>query len=690
MPAAPSPAMQDALVSVIVPVFNRQELTERCLVTLAASTAVAHEILVVDNASTDGTAEYLAALQRGLEALADPAVARPGGRPSPWVRSVPVAFRVIRNPVNRGFVEACNEAAAQATGRYLCFLNNDTEPQPRWLEEMVSVIERDPAVGAVGAKLVFPNGAIQEAGGIIFSDGGAIHFCRGLGRSEPAACYRREVDYCSGAALLVPRALFAEVGGFDMRYAPAYYEDTDLCFAIRQKGYKVMYQPHAEVVHHEGGTAGRDPAQGYKAYQVTNSGKFRAKWRSVLESRHAPRGPRLTPGEVHRVPGKRILWVDPHLPMHDRAAGSRRLWEILSLLVEAGHHVTFVPTHMVVDGGSRRYLRELQALGVETYAMDPAGGWPPPGTSLQPMQVAAGVMQSGAFDLAVGSFHYAALPLIQAARKVAPGLPVIADSVDVHFVRERREAELAGDDALRRQAEETRRAELEAYRSADAVIVVSDEDGAHLRDHLPGKRILTIPNVYDPVDAVPGFGERKDLLFVGFFQHKPNLDAVRWLHAEILPRLREAVPGARIHVVGSNPPREVSAMACADFIVHGFVRDLAPMLREARVSIAPLRYGAGMKGKVVEALAWGLPCVTTPIGAEGMDLVDGEEVLIARDAASFAAQVARVHGDESLWNTLSRRGREVVRSRYSRQAVRAALDTLVTQFARPAPPAGGA
>lgn len=677
-------------VSIIIPVFNQFAMTERCLAALASSTGVRHELIVVDNASSDWTPEYLAALQRGFPALSDPGLARPAERPNPWLRGLPAAFRVLGNAENRGFVDACNQAAAEASGRYLCFLNNDTEPQPRWLEEMVRVLESDPAAGAVGAKLLYPNGKIQEAGAIIRRDGTAMRYCDGMERFDPAANFRREADYCSGAALLVRRELFLEAGGFDARYAPAYYEDTDLCFTIRRMGYKVVYQPHAEVMHHEGATAGRDPTKGYRAYLATNKAKFRDKWKELLEARHAQPGSRLSMREAHRVPGRRILWVDPHLPMHDRAAGSRRLWELLSMLVEAGHHVTFVPSHMQVDPGSRGYVRRLQALGVETFAVDTAGGWPPAGAKLQPMEIAARVMQLGEFDLCVCSFHYVALPLIQVARKFAPGLAVIADSVDVHFVRERREAELAGDPARRQAAEQTRRAELEAYRLADAVVVVSDEDGNHLREHLPGQRILTIPNVYDPVDDVPGFGERKDLLFVGFFRHPPNLDAVKWLHAAILPLLREAIPGVKVHVVGSDPPPEVSAMACADFIVHGFVRDLAPMLREARVSIAPLRYGAGMKGKVVEALAWGLPCVTTPMGAEGMDLVDGEDVLIARDAASFAAQVARAYGDEGLWNTLSRQGREVVRSRYSRQAVRAALDTLVTQFARPAQPAGGA
>ncbi len=688
MVAQPPPVVD---VSIVIPVFNQFSLTERCLEALAASTAVPHELVVVDNASTDETPAWLEALRQSLPALSDPAQARPAGRPSPWLRNAPRALKVITNPDNRGFVEACNQGAAEASGRYLCFLNNDTEPRPGWLEALLAVIEGDATVGAVGAKLLFPNGTIQDAGGVIFRDGSALQYCRGALRAEPAANYRREADYLCGAALLVPRALFHEIGGFDLRYAPAYYEDTDLCFSIRQKGYQVVYQPHAEVVHQEGATAGRDFTKGFKAFQPVNQVKFAAKWRDVLEARHGVRGQRLPPREAHRVPGKRILWIDPHLPMHDRASGSRRLWELLSLLVEAGHHVTFVPTHMLVDEGSRRYLRDLQALGVETYALDPAGGWPPPGQNPHPMQIAAGAVQNLAFDLAIASFHYAALPLIQAARKVAPGLPVLADSVDVHFVRERREAELANDDDLRRKAEETRRAELEAYRQADAVIVVSEEDGRHLREHLPGKRILTLTNVQDPVEGVPGFGERKDLLFVGFFQHPPNLDAVRWLHAEILPRLREAIPGVKVHVVGSGPPPEVTAMAGDDFLVHGFVRDLAPMLRGARVSIAPLRYGAGVKGKVVEALAWGLPCVTTAIGAEGMDLVDGEEVLVASDARSFAAQVARLYRDEGLWTTLSQRGQAVVRARYSRQAVRGALDAMVVEFAgRSLPRAVGA
>lgn len=679
--------MTTALVSIIVPVFNQFAMTARCLAALAGSTAVPYQLLVVDNASTDATAGYLAALERGHAALRDPALARPAGHASPWLRGVPVALRVLRNAENRGFVDACNQAAAEAAGRYLCFLNNDTEPQPGWLDAMVAVAEGDPAVGAVGAKLLWPDGRIQEAGGVIFRDAAPMRYGEGWHRFDPAGNYRREVDYCCGAALLVPRSLFAAAGGFDRRYAPAYFEDTDLCFTLRQMGYKVVYQPHAEVVHHEAATAGRDPSQGHRAFLVSNRETFRAKWRDVLEARHWPKE-RYAPLRVaNRAPGSRILWVDRLLPMRDRASGSRRLWELLALLVRQGHHVTFVPAQMLVGPDTRRYVHELQSLGVETFAVDPASGWPP-GGPVQPMHLAAKLVERGGYDLAVFSTHHVAGPLTEVARKAHPSLPVLADSVDVHFVREEREAALAGDPELFRTARQTRQSELAAYAAADAVIAVTAEDARPIREALPGKRIFVIPNVHDPVGDVPGFAQRKDLLFVGNFQHPPNGDAVRWLHAEILPLLRQRLPGVKVHVVGNRCPPEVDALAAEDFVVHGYVQDLGVMLRAARVSIAPLRYGAGMKGKVGEALAWGLPCVTTSIGAEGMDLVNGEHLLVADDAVGFAGAVARLYGDRALWDSIARQGRDAVATRYGRQAVGPMLQAMVAQFA--SPPVAGA
>ncbi|CAN5223216.1 hypothetical protein BH11PLA2_BH11PLA2_17600 [soil metagenome] len=200
-------------------------------------------------------------------------------------------LKVLHNAVNAGFVDSCNRGAAAATGEYLLFLNNDTVPLPGWLPPLLRTFELFADCGVAGGKLLFPDGRLQEAGGIIFADASAAHF----GRNEPNASlplfsYVRPVDYCSGALMLTPRQLFQDLGGFDPDFRPGYYEDTDYCFRVRQSGRNVYYQPEAVVVHLEGGTAGTDPGQGMKQYQALNLRRFQAKHAAALaELRPRPR-----------------------------------------------------------------------------------------------------------------------------------------------------------------------------------------------------------------------------------------------------------------------------------------------------------------------------------------------------------------------------------------------------------------
>ena len=209
-------------VSILICVHGKLELTRRCLDAIAATApAGRYEVVVVDNASPDGSGD-------ALEALA---------------ADYPAPLKVVRSAENLGFVGGNNLAAEHATGTHLVLLNNDTEPQPGWLEALLAIAERDPATGAVGAKLVYPDGRLQEAGGIVFADASGWNYGRGGDPDDPRYTFVREVDYCSAACLLVPRAVWDAVGGFDERYAPAYYEDTDLCFAVRERGLKVVYQP---------------------------------------------------------------------------------------------------------------------------------------------------------------------------------------------------------------------------------------------------------------------------------------------------------------------------------------------------------------------------------------------------------------------------------------------------------------
>ena len=265
-------------VSIIIPVFNQLEYTKNCIDSLLSNREYfKKEIVVIDNGSTDGTIEYLTLLGKKITA--------------------------IFNHQNLGFVDACNQGSQMAKGKYLVFLNNDTLPLKGWISPLVEVAENDSTVGAVGAKLIYPNGKLQEAGGIVLSNGRTINFGRNDDPTKPIYNQVCEVDYCSGACLLVRKDLFSEIGGFDRRYAPAYYEETDLCFELRKLNFKVVYQPKSEVIHYGSVTAGNDDDKGFRKYLNINRQKFTEKWQIVLKKHERP----LTIGEKLYIADRRLI-----------------------------------------------------------------------------------------------------------------------------------------------------------------------------------------------------------------------------------------------------------------------------------------------------------------------------------------------------------------------------------------------
>jgi GT2 family glycosyltransferase len=204
------------------------------------------------------------------------------------VRSLRVeGVSVIRNEQNLGFLRSCNKAMASARGDYLLLLNNDTLVHPGAVEALLSTFEDHASAGAVCAQLRFEDGSLQEAGGIVWRDGSAWNWGRGEKPGDPRFNYPREVDYGSAAALMVERALWEQIGGFDEAFAPAYYEDTDFCFAVRAAGRQVIYQPKAVVTHLEGISHGTDTSAGMKSHQVTNQARFAEKWQAVLDDHRA-------------------------------------------------------------------------------------------------------------------------------------------------------------------------------------------------------------------------------------------------------------------------------------------------------------------------------------------------------------------------------------------------------------------
>src|ERR1700688_15052 len=250
---AGSSAASEPLVSVVIPAYNDHSVTERCLLSIVNSWPASFqcEIIVVADASPDCIAERLTRLS---------------------------GITLVRNAANVGFVGSCNRGAALTRGKYIVFLNNDTAVKDAWLDWLVNVAEGNARLRAVGSKLIYPDGRLQEAGGIIFRDGSGWNFGSNATPDSPEYNFSREVDYCSAAALLVRSDLFRSIGGFDAEFAPGYYEDVDLCFQMRSHGFKVMYEPRSEVIHYEGLSAGRNEESGMKRFQSVNRSKFVQKW----------------------------------------------------------------------------------------------------------------------------------------------------------------------------------------------------------------------------------------------------------------------------------------------------------------------------------------------------------------------------------------------------------------------------
>jgi GT2 family glycosyltransferase/glycosyltransferase involved in cell wall biosynthesis len=629
------PASHAPVASIVIPVFNQASHTLACLRALAAHPPrCAYEAIIVDDGSSDST--------------------------QAWMQQID-GLRYHRRSRNGGFIAACNDGAALARGRFIVFLNNDTVPQPGWLDALLRTFNDRPDAGLVGAQLLYPDGRLQEAGGVVFSDGSAWNYGRFEAPQDPRFASLREADYCSGAALAVPRDLFASVGGFDTRFSPAYYEDTDLAFAVRARGRGVLYQPLARVVHLEGATAGTDTSSGIKSYQVTNRAKFEDKWRAALAARLPP-SCTPTPASLH-APQRQVLIVDSHTPEPDRDSASLRLFNLMRLLREEGAHVVFVEYELHHRG---RYTDALRALGVEV--------WCRPYVASLPKWLA---QQGARFATVMLCRYHLALQLMPVVRRHAPQARVLFDTVDLHYVREARRAELDADPQLARAAARTRVSELEAVAASDVTLVVSEAERERLASDAPGRRVEVLSNLHESGGEGAPFAGRKDLVFVGGFRHPPNVDAVRWFASEIMPLVRQALPGVVFHCIGGDPPSEILTLGRQpDIVVHGHVPDLQPAMGAMRVAVAPLRFGAGVKGKVNLSMAHGQPVVATSCAVEGMHLADGDDVLVADDAGAFADAIVRLYRDQALWQRLSEGGRRNVARHFSMDAARPSVRNL--------------
>jgi glycosyltransferase involved in cell wall biosynthesis len=481
---------------------------------------------------------------------------------------------------------------------------------------------------------------------------------RGVRRKEYN--YVREVDYCPATALTISRSVFQSVGGFNPKYAPAYYEDTDLSFKVYKAGYKVIYQPLREVIHYEGVTGETDLSAGTKKHQEINRLTFTENWASELAARRANGD--LVVLQQQPSGGENIVVIDHHLPMPDRDSGSLRMFRILKLLKQLGHRVAFIPDNLA---HIPPYTGELQKRGIEVYHH-------PYIKSVREYLAAHG----SKFDVILLSRCDFARKHILDVRLHAPQSRIIFDTVDLHFLREHREAQLTGDPEARRKAEEKQRLEHEVIERADETWVVSSAEQLLLQKTWPHASIQVVSNIVDIPGSSTPFALRRDWLFIGSFLHSPNIDAVLFFVERVYPLVSKRLRDAKFYIVGDKAPPEVVALANDRIVVTGLQRDVREFFDSVKLSVAPLRFGPGVKDKINQSMAFGVPVVATTLAAEGMQLADHEDVLLADEPEDFARALIELYESEELWNRLSENGIRKTRELYSTHAARKKLEFL--------------
>ncbi len=629
------PDSETPLVSIIVPVYGAYPQTFRCLLALMQNTTggLAYEVILADDC--------------------------PGDPIAPLFRHVP-NLRTDVNPNNLGFLRNCNRAASRARGRYLVFLNNDTLVGRDWLRPLVALMA-DPTVGLVGCKLLNPDGTVQEAGGAILSDGWGWPYGAGDQPTRGAYNFVREVDVVTGACFLVGAAAFAELGGFDDRYAPAFYEEFDLAIALRERGLRTLYQPASQVVHLGSASYGVDVRD---RQSLKNHALFVEKWRALLPGQPSQVAPAFVVRE-RRAPRGVILVIDDKVPEYDKHAGAVTLFQYLGLMRELGLKVIYHP----FDGiPAQPYTNDLQQRGIEVlHAPDTLAAWlDRDGTQVDFIWIAR---------------PYVAAPTLELLRRTT-GARVLYYTHDLHYLREMRRFELEGELSAKEEHDRVKPMELGIFAVVDRVMTPSAEEARLIAEAVPEAHVTVIPPYLFPAAGLADaasldFSGRHGLIFVGGFDHTPNVDAALWLAREIMPLVWRERPDVPLLIVGNVPPQEVRALACERITVTGFVPSLEPYYARSRVAVSPLRYGAGVKGKIVGSLRAAVPVVTTGVGNEGIRLRHGTEALIADDAAGIARAVLDLCADEALCRSLAAAGMEVLDRQFSEDRARSVLLDLL-------------
>ncbi|MEK6282043.1 MAG: glycosyltransferase [Acidobacteriota bacterium] len=603
-------------VSIILVLYNRAELTLPCLYSILRSDVDSYEVVIVDNASTDETPSLLAKI-KGAE--------------------------IVRNGTNLHFLRACNQAAKKARGKYILLLNNDAQLVAGSISTALRTLNSSSDIGAVGGKIILPDGTLQEAGSIIWQDGSCLGYGRGDSPFAPAYMHKRDVDYCSGAFLLTYRELFLEDGGFDEDYSPAYYEETDYCVRLWKRGMRVVYDPNVIIFHYEFASASSQRSA--IDLQIEHRKIFANKHRDWLQPQQAAAPVNILAARAHVKEGQRqILFLDDCVPHLTLGRGFPRSNRILTELVNLGHAVTFYPTLKPLEEWSDVY----QDIPSEVEVMLECG--------LQKLR-----------DFLYERSHYYDLILISRPHNMAPFKSVLAenpnlcgrariiyDAEALSSYREIEQRRLGGQELSKVEQAQLISDEMSLTDNCDCVVSVSDRESREFSRHGP-KQVHTLGHSVEIAPTPNDFEERQDILFVGAIPslNSPNADSMIWFSEDILPLIQESLgKDVKLVIAGLTCPEFQARFNNGSIQLVGKVDDLVPLYNRARLFVAPTRFSAGIPLKVCEAAAHGLPTVATSLTGLQLGWDHERELLLADNPQDFAEACIRLYEDSALWHRL--------------------------------------
>lgn len=607
-------------LSVVMVVHDQFAFTMTALSSLRATCRGTIQVILVDGASTDATS----VIERHVAGI-----------------------EVIRLSENVGFLAGSNLGLARAVAPYVLFLNNDVELMAGAVDTALDRLRREEGTGAVGAKLVRTNGELQEAGSIVWNDGTTSGYLRDASPLLPEANFVRSVDFCSGAFLMARTDIVKALDGFDPLFAPAYYEETDLCVQIRQRGFDIVYDPDVVVLHYEFGSG---KSGEIASYLGRNIGKFFHKNREYVEGKYSRDEANVLKARFADAGSRRVLFIEDYLPQPEIGAGFPRSNDIVRTMVEAlGLHVTVYPIFPPRRAPVTRYRNFPDRAEVM---------WDRGIGDLETFLHG----RAGYYDVIwIGRTHNAdrLKPVLAACGEALAGCRVVLDTEAIATLRQHGRMRIMGQTDLP-DLNGMLCYELRNTDFIDRFVTVSSEE-ATLVSGVVKQDVHVLGHVKTPTPQGRPFGERRHFLFVGAIQNleSPNWDALSWLNDHVVPYLDSLLPDdVRIRMAGyvGGDIDLSTILTHPRFELLGAVEDLAPLYEAHRVFIAPTRFAAGIPYKVHEAAAHGLPIVATDLLVRQVGWEAGADIASAPETQplAFAGAMQQVYTDENLWTRIRR------------------------------------